>query len=196
MLPPAEVLIPGSQIELPIVVENVTGLAAFQMNFSYNASVIEVTDVLSGDVGGFIGNLDHAQEGYVIFNGAQMSSESGDVTVATLVIDVSGSSGDETPLELSAELWDINEFTIPVTVTDGSATLLLYGDANDDGFVNQADTLKVLKWVVGIDADKPTFGTRLLQTDVTENSLVDVGDAMFIAQKNAELRDDYFNIIP
>ncbi|WAI00690.1 S8 family serine peptidase [Methanogenium organophilum] len=196
VLPPAEVLIPGSQIELPIVVENVTGLAAFQMNFSYNASVIEVTDVLSGDVGGFIGNLDHAQEGYVIFNGAQMSSESGDVTVATLVIDVSGSSGDETPLELSAELWDINEFTIPVTVTDGSATLLLYGDANDDGFVNQADTLKVLKWVVGIDADKPTFGTRLLQTDVTENSLVDVGDAMFIAQKNAELRDDYFNIIP
>ncbi len=194
MLPQNSVFVPGTSIKIPIVVGDATELAAYQMNFSYDASVITVTDVLSGDIALTGKNLLHAQDGYVIFNGAQTSSESGSVTVATLVIDVIGSTGDETPLDLSAGLWDINGFTIPVTVTDGSATLLLYGDANNDGVVSQADTLKVLKWVVGLDADKPTTGTRLLQTDVTKNSHVDVGDAMFIAQYNAELRDDYFNI--
>ncbi|WFN34709.1 S8 family serine peptidase [Methanogenium sp. S4BF] len=194
VLPQNDVFVPGTGIEIPIIVEGVTDLAAYQMNFSYDASMITVTDVVSGDIALTGKNLLHAQEGYVIFNGAQTSSESGSVTVATLVIDIIGSTGDETPLDLSAGLWDINGFTIPVAVTDGSATLLLYGDANEDGVVSQADTLKVLKWVVGLDANKPTTGTRLLQTDVTKNSHVDVGDAMFIAQYNAELRDDYFNI--
>lgn len=194
VLPQNDVFVPGTVIEIPILVEGVTDLAAYQMNFSYNASVITVTDVVSGEIALTGKNLLHAQDGYVIFNGAQTSSKSGSVTVATLVINVIGSTGDETPLDLSAGLWDINGFTIPVAVTDGSATLLLYGDANEDGVVSQADTLKVLKWVVGLDADKPTTGTRLLQTDVTKNSHVDVGDAMFIAQYNAELRDEYFNI--
>ncbi|MDE4909012.1 S8 family serine peptidase [Methanogenium marinum] len=194
VLPQNSVFVPGTSLEIPIVVEDGADLAAYQMTFSYNASVIDVSNVVSGDVDLTGVNL---QDGYVIFNGAQTSGVSGSVTIATLVIDVIGSTDDETLLTISnaAELWDINGFAVPVTVTDGSATLLLYGDANDDGVVSQADTLKVLKWVVGLDTDKPTIGTRLLQTDVTKNSHVDVGDAMFIAQYNVELRDEYFNIL-
>lgn len=193
VLPQNKVLIKDTSFELPIVVENVEELAAYQMTFAYNASVIQVTDVISGDIALTAKNL---QEGYVIFNGGQTSSKSGDVTIATLAIDVIGDSGDETPFTLSQSLlWDINEFALPLVVTDGSGLVLLYGDANNDGVVDQLDTLKVLKWVVGLDSGTPIEGTTgFIQTDVTKNSHVDVGDAMFIAQKNAGLRDVYFNI--
>ncbi len=190
-MPQDEVYIPGTRIEIPVIVKGVEDLAAYQMTFTYNASVINVTNVVAGDIALTAKNL---QAGSAIFNGAQTSGVSGDVTVATLQVDVIGSSGDTTDLDLLAQLWDINGFVIPVDVTDGSATLMLYGDANDDGTVNQADTLKVLRWMVGLDTGKPTSGTRLLQTDVTRNSVVDVGDGMFIAQYNAGLRDDYFRI--
>ncbi len=193
VLPQDKVLVNGTCFELPIVVENVEELVAYQMTFAYNASVIEVTDVIPGDISLTAENL---LDGYVIFNGAQTSSESGNVTIATLAIDVIGESGDETPFTLSqALLWDINEFALPLVVTDGSGYVLLYGDANDDGVVSQLDTLKVLKWVVGLDSGEPISGTtQMLQTDVTKNSHVDVGDAMFIAQFNVGLRDNYFNI--
>jgi hypothetical protein len=197
VLPLNAVYVPGAGTTLPIVVEGVTDLAGYQMTFRYDPSVINVTNVRSGDIALTAKNLNHAKDGYVIFNGAQTSSKNGKVTIATLVIDIIGSTGDETTLALSGvELFDgVNGFKIPVLVTDGSASLMLYGDANADDTVDTADTLKVLKWVVGIDIDKPTSGTRLLQTDVTKNGVVDVGDAMFIAQKNVDLRDSYFNIL-
>lgn len=197
VLPPDAVYVPGTGTTLPIVVKGVTDLAGYQMTFRYDPSVINVTNVISGDIALNAKNLNHAKEGYVTFAGGQTISKTGTVTIATLVVDVIGSTGDDTTLALSdVELFDGgNGFKIPVVVTNGSATLMLYGDANADGSVNQADTLQVLRWVVGIDTDKPTSGTRLLQTDVTKNSVVDVGDAMFIAQKNVKLRDDYFNIL-
>lgn len=193
-MPKDVVYIPNSSVELPVVVKNVDDLAGFKMRFTYNSEVINVTDVKSGEIGGFNKN---SQEGYVVFNGFQNTGVSGDVTVATLVIDVIGVSGDETALDISVEeLFDENYFDIQVSVTDGDALLMLYGDANNDKKVNLKDALKVLRWVVGIDTiDKPSSGTTLfIKTDVTKNDHVDVGDAMFIGQKDAELRDDYFNI--
>lgn len=71
-------------------------------------------------------------------------------------------------------------------------TSLLLGDANSDGTVNQADTLHVLKEVVGIN-DAPEGGTDAFErTDVHWNGFIDIGDAMFIAQYNVGLRDQWF----
>lgn len=193
VLPENKVLVNGTTFEMPILVENVEELAVYQMTFAYNASVINVTDVKSGDIALHYANM---QNGYVRFDGGQVNSKSGNVTIATLVIDVIGESGDETDFTLpEALIWDFNEFALPLAVTDGSGYVLLYGDANNDGVVDQLDTLKVLKWVVGLDSGKPIEGTTgFMQTDVTKNSHVDVGDAMFIAQFNVGLRDNYFNI--
>ena len=77
----------------------------------------------------------------------------------------------------------------------GNAYLLLLGDANGDGAVNQRDTLKVLRLVVGLDTPKPVAGTpAFLVTDINRNGVIDVGDAMFIAQHNVGLRDAYFRL--
>jgi hypothetical protein len=45
---------------------------------------------------------------------------------------------------------------------------------------------------VGLE-DKPDIGTPgFLAADVNQNKAIDVGDAMFIAQYNAKLRNVYF----
>jgi len=71
-------------------------------------------------------------------------------------------------------------------------TPVLFGDANEDGRVNQADTLIVLQEIVGL-RETPAAGTdRFSKTDVHANSAIDVGDALFIAQYNVGLRDVWF----
>jgi minor extracellular serine protease Vpr len=190
-LPRGLVLVPGSTYDLPITVTQVSGLAAYQMDLTFNGSVLEVQDVIPGALDLTAKNIGN---GRVQFNGAAVSGVSGNVIIATVRFNVTGVTGDETTLNLTAGLWDENGLVIPVNARSGGAYLLLYGDANSDGKVDQADTLKVLREVVGLET-KPTAGTtKFLQTDVTRNSAVDVGDAMFIAQKNVGLRDEYFRI--
>ncbi|MDN7023825.1 PKD domain-containing protein [Methanoculleus sp. FWC-SCC1] len=95
-------------------------------------------------------------------------------------------------------------YTVTLTINGGGETCtrpayvrvtpVLFGDANGDDAVNQADTLRVLKEVVGLVA-KPVSGTGQFQkTDVHANGVVEVGDALFIAQYNAGLRDVWFAI--
>ena len=74
-------------------------------------------------------------------------------------------------------------------------TPVLFGDANEDGEVDQADTLLVLQEVLGI-REKPAAGTdRFRKTDVHVNGAVEVGDALFIAQYNIGLRDPWFALL-
>jgi len=193
-LPQEQVLVPGTTYDLPIVVNGAESLSGYQMTFTFDPAVLEVTDVTAGAIPITAKNI---TSGKAIFNGGSATAnESGNVTLAIVHISVTGSAGDTTDLKLQdCGLWDSNLYPVPVDVTPGSAVLLLYGDANGDGTVNQADTLHVLREVVGLTA-KPAAGSMtFLQTDVTKNSAVDVGDAMFIAQKNAGLRDPYFRIL-
>ncbi|MDK2974410.1 MAG: hypothetical protein PWP08_781 [Methanofollis sp.] len=91
-------------------------------------------------------------------------------------------------------------YTVALAVNGGVDTVtkiisvlpVLFGDANNDGAVDQADTLRVLREVVGL-ATKPASGTDLfMQTDVHNNGAVEIGDAMFIAQRNVGLRGPWF----
>ena len=70
-------------------------------------------------------------------------------------------------------------------------TPVLLGDANEDGEVNQADTLLVLQEVVEI-REKPTDPDLFRKTDVHQNGIIEIGDALFIAQRNVGLRDPWF----
>ena len=99
-------------------------------------------------------------------------------------------------------------YTVTLSVNDGlsditkpgyiKATPVLFGDANGDGQVNQADTLLVLQQVVGVaeNGTMPEPGTEEFQKiDVNQNGVIDVGDALFIAQYNAHLRDVWFGLL-
>ena len=94
-------------------------------------------------------------------------------------------------------------YTVTLSVNDGlsdaakpgyiRATPVLFGDANDDNVVDQADTLLVLKQVVGAEAKPGPEEFRKI--DVNQNGVIDVGDALFIAQYNAHLRDVWFELL-
>ena len=96
-------------------------------------------------------------------------------------------------------------YTVALSVDDGLSTAtkpdyikvtpVLLGDANDDGKVNQADTLLVLQEVVGLK-DMPGPDTEeFRKTDVHTNGVIEVGDALFIAQYNVGLRDVWFELL-
>lgn len=93
-------------------------------------------------------------------------------------------------------------YTVALAVNGGTETCtrptyikvtpLLYGDANDDGAVNQADTLRVLREVVDLVLEPATDTDEFRKTDVHTNGVIEVGDALFIAQYNVGLRDVWF----
>lgn len=96
-------------------------------------------------------------------------------------------------------------YTVTLTVNSNEDTAtkktyinvlpVLLGDANDDGTINQADTLRVLSEVVGLK-EKPVRGSAVFkQTDVHTNGVVDIGDALFIAQYNVGLRGPWFDLV-
>lgn len=96
-------------------------------------------------------------------------------------------------------------YTVTLTVNSNEDTAtkqgyigvlpVLLGDANDDGKINQADTLRVLSEVVGLK-EKPARGSAVFrQTDVHTNGIVDIGDALFIAQYNVGLRGPWFDVV-
>ena len=100
------------------------------------------------------------------------------------------SSGNYT-VTLSAEGWE-EICTKPGYI---KITPVLFGDANNDNQVNQADTLRVLKEVVGI-LDKPLKNTEEFEkTDAHQNGAIEIGDAMFIAQYNVGLRGPWFELV-
>ncbi|WP_292731908.1 lectin like domain-containing protein [Methanoculleus sp.] len=71
-------------------------------------------------------------------------------------------------------------------------TPVLFGDANEDDHVSQADTLIVLQEVVGV-REQPAAGTdRFRKTDAHANGVIEVADALFIAQYNVGLRGVWF----
>jgi PKD repeat protein len=96
-------------------------------------------------------------------------------------------------------------YTVTLSINGGAETCtktayikvtpVLYGDANDDNAVNQADTLRVLKEVVGLVPIPAADTEQFRKTDVHRNSAIDVGDALFIAQYNVGLRDVWFAVM-
>ncbi len=191
-LPTNLVLVPGTTYDLPITVQNVENLAAYNIDLTFNGSVVSVTNVTPGPLGIIAKNI---ESGRVRFEGAVASGGfSGDITLGIIRFNVTGKIGDTTDLKVSAGLSDGNGLPIPVDVVNGRADVLLYGDANGDGRVDQADTLKVLRQVVGLESKPSAGGMMFRVTDVTRNGVIDAGDAMFIAQYNVGLRDEYFRL--
>ena len=96
-------------------------------------------------------------------------------------------------------------YTVSLSVGDGGGictksgyikvTPILFGDADGDKRVNQADTFLVLKQVVGAAKRPDPEDEQFWRIDVNHNGVIDVGDALFIAQYNVGLRDVWFEVL-
>jgi len=113
----------GTNVTVNITAINVTDLANFVINVTYDPSVAIVVDAKNNPAfGQEVNNLEHASEGWVklgTFNTGP--GVSGDVVLSTLTFKAVGNPGEFTYLNLTVEeFFDSNENDIPYTVENGT----------------------------------------------------------------------------
>jgi len=92
----------GDDVTIPIMIYNATGVAAVGLNLSYQPGVVSVTNAEQGDFTGFFAFDDSsAADEWVTINtyitGTQLT---GDLIVANVTLEATGSGGDSSLLNL------------------------------------------------------------------------------------------------
>nr|WP_303716367.1 NosD domain-containing protein [Methanoculleus marisnigri] len=209
-------ILPGYPMRVNYTIENLETMAAFNV-YAYAQSADAVNDYattwtnrLTGDPGTFSG-------WYVYGTPLPVAGFTANVTAGEAPLAVQ--FNDTSTGNPSSWLWTFGDgntstgqhpvhtytlpgnYTVTLSVDGGLSTAtepgyikvtpVHLGDANEDGKVNQADTLLVLQEVVEI-REKPTDPDLFRKTDVHQNGIIEIGDALFIAQRNVGLRDPWF----
>lgn len=116
---------PGNTIAVPIRINDTVMLGGGEINFTYDPTVVHVTDVLRGDLRFSFKYMINNGSGWMRANALDVSGLSGNVTFAYLDLTAVGDDGDASPLNIaSANIFDINYTTIAYTVNNGSFTIL------------------------------------------------------------------------
>ncbi len=93
----------GSNISVPIMLENSTGVASISIKLNYNASVVNVTDATAGDFTAFFGfdNTNAANGWITISTYITGQNLTGDVNIANVTLEAIGNPGDSSSLNLT-----------------------------------------------------------------------------------------------
>ena len=123
---------PGDTATVPIMVYNVTDLAAGTLRVTCNSSVCNMTDVTTGTLSIVMPNI--STPGLAIISAFDPSNgHTGDVTFANLEIEAIGSCGESSPLNITVEVlgtygeYGEGAFEIPaanISVSNGTLTVL------------------------------------------------------------------------
>ena len=116
---------PGNTVTAPIRINNTVMLGGGVINFTYDPTVVHVTDVARGDLNfSFEYNINNGS-GWMRANALDVDGLTGNVTFAYLDLTAVGDDGDASPLNItSANIFDIGYTTITYTVNNGSFTIL------------------------------------------------------------------------
>ena len=116
---------PGTTITAPIRINDTMMLGGCEVNFTYDPTVVHVTDVTPGDLRySFIYNVDNGS-GWMQANALDAEGLSGNVTFAYINLTAVGDDGDTSPLNItSANPVDINYTEISYTVNNGSFAII------------------------------------------------------------------------
>ncbi len=177
----------NSSIVHPIMVENVTNIAAGTITLTYDPKVINVLSVSSGDLGAVITNIDN-NAGSVSLSAFSTIAKNGDILFANILLKTVGSSNVTSPLALAVRtIVDQNGVSIPYLIRNGVFTISTAknGDVNEDGIINIVDALFIAQSTVGLRA---FTSTQSMVADVSRDGLVNIVDALFIAQASVGLR--------
>jgi hypothetical protein len=113
----------GTNITVPIMIYNATGIAAVGINLSYNASVVNVTDASVGNFTDFFGfDNRNASKGWVTINTYILNTSlSGSITIASVTLEAAGMPGDTSPLNLKVlEMTDQNGTSVQYSTDNGT----------------------------------------------------------------------------
>ncbi len=120
---------PGNTVTAPIRINDTVMLGGCEINFTYDPTVVRMTDVLQGDLRfSFMSNVNNGS-GWMRANALDTEGLSGNVTFAYIDLTAVGDDGDTSPLNItSINLVDINYTEISYTVNNGSFAII---SAND-----------------------------------------------------------------
>jgi parallel beta-helix repeat protein len=186
----SQTVTPGSNVTVPIMANNINNVAAYTLSLTYNPTVVVVDSVGGGTLGGVFATINNAT-GVTLMSGLSLTPQSGNVTLANVVLRAVGTAGQTSPLNLTVTtLSDNNGITIPATVNNGTFTIssIKKGDVNGDGKVDITDALFIAQYTVGLRTLTPT---QLAAGDVNCDGKVDITDALFIAQYTVGLRTTF-----
>ncbi len=181
---------PNSSVTRPIMVENVTNLAAATVWLTYDPSVVVVRNVSAGDLGAVTTKIDNTI-GKTAMTAVSTTGKSGNVAFANVVLRAEGQINATSPLTLSViVITDPNGGAIPYTISSGTFTVssVIKGDVNGDGAVNVVDALFVAQYTVGL---RTLTSAQLAAADVNCDGNVNVVDSLFIAQYTVGLRSTF-----
>jgi len=168
---------------LPITINDAANVGSVDLTLTFNASIVNVTNVTGGDFDVTTSNLEHVHEGWVRIGAIQAGSPgmSHNITLAEVAFSPVGSAGETCSLNLSVTTFkDATPACakMPYVVMNGTYMAFLNGDVNDDGVVDIADAMYLAKHVLGI----PGFEVINVEAaDVNGDGVIDLADAMYLA---------------
>jgi len=171
-------------VTIPIAIEDGVNVGACDITLTFNASVVNVTDVTGGDMDVTMANLEHVHEGFVRIGTFQTDNPglSGNIAFANVTFEPIGAIGDTCSLNLSVTTFkDATPAgnVIPYNVRNGTYCTLLNGDVNGDYEVDLHDAMVLAKHVL----DMSGFEVIIIEAaDVNDDKVIDIADSMYIAK--------------
>ncbi len=93
---------PGTNTTVPVMIYSAIGIGSVGINLTYNASVVNVTSASQGNFTDFFAfDNSNASKGWVTINTYIRETQlTGDITIASVTFEATGSPGDASPLNL------------------------------------------------------------------------------------------------
>jgi hypothetical protein len=166
---------------VPINITGVSNLASATIWLHYNSSVVWVTNVTAGNLGGTITSSMNNATGLTKMAWFSATGKTGDFVFAYVTLKAMGSRGNTSPLNLDVKvLTDAAGDDIARCVCDGVFMIgLMEGDVTLDGCVDIVDAMFIAQWVVGL---RTLSADQLTCADTFDDGAPDIADAMHIAQ--------------
>ena len=160
----------GNTVTAPIMVNNAVMLGGGNITFTYDSTVVHVTDVLQGDLRySFKYRIDNGS-GWMCANALDVDGLSGNVAFAYLDLTAVGDDGDASPLSItSANIFDIDYTTISCTVNNGSFTIstrdLIITNKSESWVVREDMTYNILYTVTNRGSGDACASTTSVMID-------------------------------
>lgn len=146
---------PGETIEVPVCIENNTGIASVRMKLTYDPDVLTPTGVEAGNLSGsaqIAGNAGQTGEYYILWSNAEDVTGDGTLVNVIFTVPESVSVGESLEISLSYEEGDIcNEVhdDLSVKVKPGNVFIkdILLGDVYEDEKLNSHDILLLQQYM-------------------------------------------------
>ena len=169
---------------IAIAIEDGVNVGACDITLTFNASVVNVTDVTGEDMDVTIANLEHVHEGFVRIGAFQTSNPglNGNIIFANVTFEQASSVGDTCSLNLSVTTFkDATPMSneMPYILRNGTYIASLNGDVNGDDMVDIHDAMYLAKHVLGMSG----FEVIIVEAaDVNDDKVIDIADSMYIAK--------------